>query len=35
MLTNAQVRTARPKPRAYKLPDGQGLHLYVAPTGLK
>lgn len=35
MLTNAQVRTARPKPRAYKLPDGQGLHLYIAPTGLK
>ncbi|WP_294321623.1 integrase arm-type DNA-binding domain-containing protein [uncultured Sphingomonas sp.] len=35
MLTNAQVRTARPKPRAYRLPDGQGLHLYVAPTGLK
>ncbi|MGT2515674.1 tyrosine-type recombinase/integrase [Sphingomonas panni] len=35
MLTNAQVRTARPKPCAYKLSDGQGLHLYVAPTGLK
>lgn len=35
MLTNAQVRSARPKGRAYKLSDGQGLHLYVAPTGLR
>lgn len=35
MLTNAAVRSARPKPCAYKLSDGQGLHLYVAPTGLK
>ncbi|KQN78534.1 tyrosine-type recombinase/integrase [Sphingomonas sp. Leaf62] len=35
MLTNAAVRSARPKPCAYKLSDGEGLHLYVAPTGLK
>lgn len=35
MLNNAAVKSARPKPRAYKLFDGGGLHLYVAPTGLK
>lgn len=35
MLTNAAVRSARRKPCAYKLSDGQGLHLYVAPTGLR
>lgn len=35
MLTNAQVRTARTKPCAYKLSDGQGLHLYIAPTNLR
>ncbi|MDF2603511.1 integrase arm-type DNA-binding domain-containing protein [Sphingomonas sp.] len=35
MLTNAAVKAARPRAAAYKLPDGAGLHLYVAPTGLK
>ena len=35
MLTNAAVRAARPKPRAYKMSDGQGLLLHVAPTGSK
>jgi integrase len=35
MLTNVAVKAARPKARAYKLADGAGLHLYVAPTGLK
>ncbi|MEZ0495383.1 tyrosine-type recombinase/integrase [Sphingomonas sp. IW22] len=35
MLTNAAVKSARPRPRAYKLFDGGGLHLFVAPTGLK
>ncbi|WP_339528178.1 Arm DNA-binding domain-containing protein, partial [Pseudomonas sp. EL_65y_Pfl2_R96] len=35
MLTNAAVKAARPKPRAYKRTDGQGLYLHVAPTGTK
>lgn len=35
MLTNAAVKAARPKLRAYKIADGQGLHLHVAPTGTK
>lgn len=35
MLTNAAVKAARPRSAAYKLADGAGLHLYVAPTGLK
>ncbi len=35
MLTNAGVRAARPKPRAYKVSDGQGLFLHVAPTASK
>ncbi len=35
MLTNAAVKAARPRAVAYKLADGAGLHLYIAPTGLK
>jgi integrase len=35
MLTSVAVKTARPKPRAYKMADGQGLYLHVAPTGTK
>ena len=35
MLTNAAVARARTKPRAYKLADAGGLHLYVAPSGLR
>lgn len=35
MLTNAAVKAARPRPRAYKVGDGQGLYLFVAPTGTK
>ncbi|KQN00585.1 tyrosine-type recombinase/integrase [Sphingomonas sp. Leaf25] len=35
MLTNAAVRSARVKDRAYKLSDGQGLHLFVAPSNLR
>lgn len=35
MLTNAAVKAARPRAAAYKLADGAGLHLFVAPTGLK
>lgn len=35
MLSNAALKSARPKPHAYKVWDAQGLHLYVAPTGLR
>ncbi len=35
MLTNAVVSRVRPKPRAYKLFDGRGLFLFVAPSGLR
>ena len=35
MLTDAGVRAAKPKERAYKLTDGGGLVLFVAPTGSK
>lgn len=35
MLTNAAVKAARPRAAAYKLTDGGGLHLYIAPTGLR
>lgn len=34
-LTAAQIRAAEPRDRAYKMADGQGLFLLVAPTGLK
>jgi hypothetical protein len=33
-LTAVQVRSAKPKNKAYKLPDGHGMFLYVAPSGL-
>lgn len=35
MLTNVAVRSARPKPRAYKMSDGGNLHLFVATSGLR
>lgn len=35
MLSNAAVKAARPKPRAYKMFDERGLFLFVAPTGLR
>lgn len=35
MLTNAAVKAARPGSRAYKMFDERGLHLFVAPSGLK
>jgi integrase len=35
MLTPAAVKAARPRASAYKLADGEGLHLFVAPSGLK
>ncbi len=35
MLTIAAVKAARPQDHAYKMFDGQGLFLFVAPSGLK
>ncbi|WP_422058595.1 tyrosine-type recombinase/integrase [Sphingomonas sp.] len=35
MLTNAAVKAASPRSRAYKLADERGLFLFVTPTGLK
>lgn len=35
MLTNAMVKAARPKARAYKIFDERGLHLFVSPAGLR
>ena len=35
MLTDAQCRTAKPRPEPYKLPDGKGLYLEVRPNGVK
>ena len=34
-LTDATVKKAEPRDRPYKMQDGDGLYLYVAPTGLK
>ncbi|MGE4243652.1 tyrosine-type recombinase/integrase [Ramlibacter sp.] len=34
-LTVRQVEAAKPSERPYKLTDGQGLYLFVAPTGSK
>jgi integrase len=35
MLTDTQCRTAKPKEKPYKLPDGKGLYLEVKPNGGK
>ena len=35
MLTDAKCRTAKPKDKPYKLPDGNGLYLEVKPNGTK
>lgn len=35
MLSNAAVRAARPRSRAYKMFDERGLYLFVAPSGLR
>lgn len=35
MLTNVAVKSARPKPRAYKMADELGLYLHVLPSGMK
>ncbi|MBE0574785.1 MAG: integrase arm-type DNA-binding domain-containing protein [Desulfuromonadales bacterium] len=34
-LIDSQVKTAKPKDKPYKLPDGKGLHLMVYPNGSK
>lgn len=34
-LTARQVETAKPKDKAYKLTDGEGLYLFVAPSGTR
>jgi hypothetical protein len=34
-LTDATIRTAKPKDRPYKMADGGGLYLYATPTGGK
>lgn len=34
-LSDAAVRSAKPRERAYKLADGQGMYLEVMPTGAK
>jgi integrase len=35
MLTDTQIRNAKPAEKAYKLADGQGLYLMVRPNGAK
>src|SRR5690606_19431398 len=34
-LTDTRIRALKPKDKAYKLPDGGGLHLEVRPTGAR
>ena len=34
-LTDAAVRAAKPREKAYKLADSQGMYLHVAPSGAK
>jgi integrase len=35
MLTDRAVRNAKPEPKAYKLPDDDGLYLHILPGGAK
>jgi Arm DNA-binding domain len=35
MLTDTAIRAAKPREKSYKLFDGLGLYLEVAPTGSK
>ncbi|WP_225199136.1 Arm DNA-binding domain-containing protein [Gluconobacter oxydans] len=35
MLTDSQIRAAKPKDKAFKLTDGGGLYLQVTPSGGK
>ena len=32
-LTELEIKNAKPKEKAYRLPDGNGLYLDVRPTG--
>lgn len=34
-LTDSKIRNAKPSPKEYNLPDGNGLHLRVKPSGSK
>ena len=34
-LTDTRIRTAKPKAKAYRIPDGKGLFLWVTPVGGK
>src|SRR5947207_10821667 len=34
LLTDRQLRAAKPKAQPYRLADGGGLYLYVAPSGV-
>ncbi len=34
-LTDTRIRTAKPKPKAYKLSDGGGMYLLVMPDGAR
>ena len=34
-LTDTRIRTAKPKPKAYKLSDGGGMYLLVTPDGAR
>ena len=34
-LTDAALRGAKPRTKAYKLPDGKGLHLLIDPNGTR
>ena len=35
LLTNPDVRNAKPKEKPYRLKDGDGLFLYVPPSGVR
>jgi hypothetical protein len=35
MLTETAIRAAKPREKSYKLFDGLGLYLEIAPTGSK
>lgn len=35
MLTDTKIKSSKPADKAYKLPDGGGLHLFVSPAGGK
>jgi Arm DNA-binding domain len=34
-LTNVAIQSAKPREKAYKLADGQGMYLEVTPSGSK